>query len=311
MGILDGKLQSIHQNINPSVRKAAVFNGMAIAQSMGKPKGVKTCDDLANEFIRIIIPYVEKYQEVHLIFERYDVECSLKMATREQRSEGVSPVSIHIRGVTSIANIAAMQVLSSSKNKDELTVFSARTYMAQYKDSGSTFVVICRNDMFFNTGDYDHLKSSQEEADTRTLLHSIDIAARDSDVKLDIVSPDTDELVLAVNNYPQLCKQTLFVPHSPSAFHALKGADKTGKFSGKANYHGGRCMQRHQRKHMMPLYLWEVKLKAVQQNLFLSHLSARSIFQEQILQVYPVYVGISSLRSKQKDRYYPPNQELP
>jgi hypothetical protein len=172
---------------------------------------VKSCDDLANEFIRIIIPYVEKYQKVHLIFKRYDVESSLKMATREQRSEGVFPVSIHITGVTSIANIAAKQLLSSSKTKDELTLFLARKCTAQYKDSETTFVVTCRNDVFFNTGDYDQLKSSQEEADTRTLLHSIDIVARDSDVKLDIVSLDTDNLMLAVNNYPQLCKQTLFV----------------------------------------------------------------------------------------------------
>ena len=95
-----------------------------------------------------------------------------------------------------------------------------------------------------------HLCSSQEEADTKIILHSLDAVQRGA-TELHIHSPDT-----SLHRYYQLCKNTYFItgvgnrkwqiPLAPivhalgitktaalPGFHALTGADQTGRFAGK------------------------------------------------------------------------------
>ena len=99
------------------------------------------------------------------------------------------------------------------------------------------------------------IASSQEEADTKLILHSVDATVNGA-TSIDIHSPDTDVLVLAIRRYPRLCTNTYFitgtaqkhrvVPLAPiyntlgakkaaalPGFHALSGADVTGRFAGK------------------------------------------------------------------------------
>ena len=101
--------------------------------------------------------------------------------------------------------------------------------------------------------DVGHLQSSQEEADTKMMLHALDATANGA-TKLQIYSPDTDVFVLALRHYPELCENTLFVTGRGQqhrvielkpivqalgqekiaalpAFHALSGADKKRKTS--------------------------------------------------------------------------------
>ena len=103
--------------------------------------------------------------------------------------------------------------------------------------------------------DVTHLRSSQEEADTKIILHAVDAASR---VATEITnnSPDTDVFVLSLRKYPQLCSNAQFVTgtgerhqvinlkHVVQAhgrtkvaalpgLHALSGADVTGSFAGK------------------------------------------------------------------------------
>jgi len=103
--------------------------------------------------------------------------------------------------------------------------------------------------------DVQHLCSSQEEADTRLILHSLD-AARRGATGLYIQSPDTDVFVLAIHRYHQLCRNTYFVTgvgnkkcvialesvvnalgaakaEALPGFHAFSGSDVTGRFAGK------------------------------------------------------------------------------
>ena len=103
--------------------------------------------------------------------------------------------------------------------------------------------------------DVRHLRSTQEEADTKTILHALDASAQGA-TQLSIYSPDTDVLVLALRRYPDLCSNPCFVTGTGSSrrvinlksiadalgptktaalptFHALTGADVTGSFSGK------------------------------------------------------------------------------
>ena len=101
--------------------------------------------------------------------------------------------------------------------------------------------------------DVRHLRSTQEEADTKIILHALDASAQGA-TQLSIYSPDTDVLVLALRRYPDLCSNSCFVTRTSSrvinlksitdtlgstktaalpAFHALTRADVTGSFSGK------------------------------------------------------------------------------
>ena len=100
-----------------------------------------------------------------------------------------------------------------------------------------------------------HLCSSQEEADTKLILHSLDSVRRGA-TELYIQSPDTDVFILSLRRYRQLCENTYFVtgvgnkkreislgPVVQSlgitrtaalpGFHAFTGADQTGRFACK------------------------------------------------------------------------------
>ena len=103
--------------------------------------------------------------------------------------------------------------------------------------------------------DFTHLRSTQEEADTKIILHALDASAQ-GPTQLSIYSPDNDVLVLALRRYPDLCSSSCFVSATSSsrrvinfkpiadalgptktaalpACHALTGADVTESFSEK------------------------------------------------------------------------------
>lgn len=100
--------------------------------------------------------------------------------------------------------------------------------------------------------DVAHLSSTQEEADTRMLLHARD-ATNDGYQQVNVISCDTDVLVLLTAHYPCLCpvvwmfagtakKRSYVAIHkiaisdakrrSLLAFHALSGCDTTSQFAG-------------------------------------------------------------------------------
>ncbi len=64
-------------------RKVTVIDGMAVVQAMGKPTWVKTCAQWAEHFTTTLDRKCSDYDEVHLVFDRYNLPTSLKEATRE------------------------------------------------------------------------------------------------------------------------------------------------------------------------------------------------------------------------------------
>ena len=145
------------------------------------------------------------------------------------------------------------RLLAHSKTKGELTTFLAKNV----KDdaNGRQVVVAWGTECEATHRDVRHLRSTQEEADTKIILHALDASAQGA-TQLSIYSPDTDVLVLALRRYPDLCSNSCFVTGTGSsrrvinlksiadalgptktaalpAFHALTGADVTGSFSGK------------------------------------------------------------------------------
>jgi hypothetical protein len=140
--------------------------------------------------------------------------------------------------------------------------------MIMSKESEKAFVTTFCGDCKSNRFSVDHLKSSQEEADTRMLLHALDASQRGAKT-ICIQSPDTDVLVLALWCYKDLCAETSMlvgtgsgaqrrlIPLGPiyealgnervfslPVFHAFSGCDQTGTFCGKSKQSGWNALQK-------------------------------------------------------------------
>ncbi|CAH3161781.1 unnamed protein product [Pocillopora meandrina] len=228
--------------------KVAIVDGMAELQSLDKPEWIKNCRDLAEHFRNRLL-----VKAPHNLRERYDVPSSLKSATRVKRQGGHAPIYYRITDSTHIAKVPMKKLLAHSKTKGELTTFLAKN--VKNNANGRQVVVARGTECQATHRDVRHLRSTQEEADTKIILHALDASAQGA-TQLSIYSPDTDVLVLALRRYPDLCSNSCFVTGTGnsrrvinlksiadalgptktaalSAFHALTGADVTGSFSGK------------------------------------------------------------------------------
>ena len=177
---------------------------------------------------------------------------SLKAATRVRQQGGQAPVYYHITDTTHIAKVPMKRLLSHRKAKMDLTIYLGQKFKEYADRSGRQLVVAWGSERQATHKDKGHLRSNQEEADTKMILHALDATAYGA-TQLQIHSPDTDVFVLALTRYPKLCKNTLFVtgrgqhhriielkpivqtlwPEKIAAlpaFHALSGAINTGSF---------------------------------------------------------------------------------
>ncbi|KAF2881343.1 hypothetical protein ILUMI_24830 [Ignelater luminosus] len=111
--------------------------------------------------------------------------------------EGVS-TQYKICDTTDISNINMKQLLS----------LSLTTYFA---DKMSRQEISKKNALLHGVLTLDCLKSSQEDADTKILLHAINAKDRSSD-RLLVFAQDTDIFALLVRRYPRLPELTFFVP---------------------------------------------------------------------------------------------------
>ena len=112
---------------------------------------------------------------------------------------------------TVIDKITMKDLLSCSQNKETLAIFLAAQLIECKKDSQTTYVVTSKGDcMASNSLPIQHLRSEQEEADTRMLLHALDATQRGA-TSITIQSPDTDVLVLTLWVYKRLCPDTTVI----------------------------------------------------------------------------------------------------
>ena len=116
----------------------------------------------------------------------------------------------HISDDAVIEKITLKQLLSSNINKESLAIYFASHILQCNTDSRKTYVVTSKGECKSNQLFVEHLSSTQEEADTRMILHAIDATERGA-TSLCIQSPDTDVLVLALWKYTSLCEETSLV----------------------------------------------------------------------------------------------------
>lgn len=105
------------------VRKVTVIDGMALVQALGKPAWIKTCAQWAEYFNTALDKMSGQFDEVHLVFDRYDLPISLKESTRERRQGSKLAITYHVEDQTPEGKVSTKQFLSSIATKDELPVY--------------------------------------------------------------------------------------------------------------------------------------------------------------------------------------------
>ena len=273
----------IHNQRGESHSECLVLDGMGFVREIGKPVWVKTCADLALHFCNQLISIGSQYREVHVIFDRYDIPSSLKQATHDRRTGHPGKVRYLANDKTTLANITLKKFLSHSSTKDSLTKYLAQKIADATRDIPRTFIVSYSDRVLSNDPrvDTETLCSTQEEADTKIILHSINAAQRMS--SLDVRSNDTDVLVLLTRRFPMLPERTSMIIKNGTSkkrisikeiynvigsntaealpgFHAFTGSDQTGRFAGigKGKARLGKFYNQSQRKpkkHLHPLVL--------------------------------------------------------
>ena len=86
------------------------------------------------------------------MFDRYDV-VSLKESTRERRKGGKLAIIYRVEDNTTIEKVSAKKFLSSTKMKDQLTVYLTKKALHHCKKTTMTFIVISRKDVMSNSVD--------------------------------------------------------------------------------------------------------------------------------------------------------------
>jgi len=261
---LMGILEKLHDNSTANANedqqtatrvKVSIVDAMAEVQSLDKPEWIRNCSQLAEHFNNRIFHKYNDCDEVRVIFDRYDLPTSLKAATRDKRQSGQVPIYYRITDTTQIAKVPMKKLLSHIKTKMELTAYLGGKLIEYGENNGKQLVVAYGCEYQATHKDVQYLRSNQEEADTKMILHAVD-ASRHGATEVNIHSPDTDVFILAIRRYTELCEHTLFVtgrglnhrviPLKPivqalgnaktaalPAFHALSGADNTGIFAGR------------------------------------------------------------------------------
>jgi len=124
----------------PPKKVVSVIDGMAVVQAMGKPSWIKTCAQWADHFTAILDSKCSDYDEVHLVFDRYDLRTSLKESTHERRQSGKPVITYHVADNTPVGKVSAKQFLSSTTTKDELTVYLAKKDLHHFQGKSTVFI---------------------------------------------------------------------------------------------------------------------------------------------------------------------------
>ncbi|XP_033109669.1 uncharacterized protein LOC117110927 [Anneissia japonica] len=195
------------------VTSAVLIDGMAELQKMNV-RNMTTFSDIANSCFGKITNLFHSYEEVHLIFDRYDDEFSPKDEERDRRRGSGNQYHYHVEENRALPKWKTF--MGVSHNKGELTNFIS-SYVEE-KAVQHPEVFKTKYHKLFIAGGYssrlatkkidftgvsiivEELSSTQTEADTRIMLHATHFNNRMTTLncvgRLVVQSPDTDVLVL-------------------------------------------------------------------------------------------------------------------
>ena len=184
-------------------KKVVIIDAMAIVNKIDiKSESIENCAEFAPIFCKRVKNKASKFDEVRIIFDRYDVK-SVKANTRAGRIKGIAPVHYKVTDSTRIRHLETKKFLASIETKRELTRCRADKLAA---DLEKDFVVVFDRSCFSNLADLEEsLKTyGQEKADAGIVLHAIDVCRRDPFRELTISCSDNDVLLILLNYFEQL-----------------------------------------------------------------------------------------------------------
>ncbi|KAG1659185.1 hypothetical protein GQR58_022660 [Nymphon striatum] len=233
-----------------------IIDGMALVQKM---RGEGTFSELASTLLGSILIEGRTCSRIDVVFDVYRAG-SIKDAERLRRGSSTG---------TSFKNIAPghklhqwRKFLANSNNKECLVTFLVKEWQAEKHrkklNDKSLFVTrgkLCYHVTSSGTQIVSDLESTQEEADTRMLLHAAHASRSDYEAIV-VVSDDTDVLVLCLAFKPQIPTNIYFkcgtktrvkyaditkvfnalgyeLSQALVSFHAFTGCDTTSAFGGR------------------------------------------------------------------------------
>ena len=230
---------------------------MALVQRL--KGGQKTFAEIAESLFSMALNEDTSSDGIDVVFDDYRDD-SIKSADRENRGEGSGSEFRNLQADHQVKQWR--KSLCSSRNKQALIVFVSKEGLKEkYADklSGKILVVTsCREAYQLSSGAVERLTdldSSQEEADTRLLLHAAH-AARSKFAGVIIVSEDTDVLALCLA-FTSFIPSSMFIKCSSQTrvkyldvsrivdqtgastckslhgFHAFTGCDTVSAFQGR------------------------------------------------------------------------------
>ena len=184
-----------------------VIDGMALVQALGKPKDSKTFGDYADRFAAIVNSnFGGTCTCVDVVFDCYK-EHSIKDATRMRRAgKGRGGIRCAISNRELKLPEQWKSFLELNDNKVALTKFLKEELLQRAPEGNKELNVSGGNNGMAASStqrNMDHLCSSQEEADTRMVLHAFDAKSRGYE-RVIITSSDTDVFLLLTAFYPQM-----------------------------------------------------------------------------------------------------------
>ena len=94
--------------------------------------------------------------------------------------------------------------------KNELAEYLAHKTVEHAEQNGTRMVVAYGSECKGNKKDMSYLKSDQEEADTKIVLHALDTTTNGA-TEIRIHSPDIAVFILSLRRYPDLSQNTVIV----------------------------------------------------------------------------------------------------
>jgi len=234
-----------------------IIDGMAMVRAMGKPPGLSTFADYADEFTKRVMSTIHSNKtRVDIAFDQY-LENSVKNSTRSKRSSTLRKVRTVIRSRETLLPTNWKCFIEMSENKANLARFLSEELTKKELEHGQDIVISGGFDdpekVVSTAGnDVTNLLAAHEEADTRILLHAAD-AANKGYQRVIIQCRDTDVLIMLLVFSNQLSQEVwmkagtskkpryikvheIRLPNDIRdgllAFHSVTGCDTTSQFTG-------------------------------------------------------------------------------
>ena len=176
-----------------------LIDGFAVVATLGKPHEAKTFGDFADCYVNAVLRKSSKYQRVDVLFDRYRKH-SIKATTRSRRSKGSArPVRRVIEGREVPLPIKWQAFLALGENKSDLARFLSDELVRQAPGNITMVVsggcadeedVLCTDPAL----DVAILRSNHEEADTRFVLHAVNLNGIVDNIL--VSAKDTDVIIL-------------------------------------------------------------------------------------------------------------------